>query len=144
MVASSGDLAAAAVLFGEPRQAPAVIRRDGRRGLQVAVGGFGSGRLRPIFMSRVGGAIEDDAQNTLVGAQCRQVQTDLVSSRPPARRFLMRRSRSVSNRATAKLERLGTAARKPRLAVGLVQDVRSAERCVFQDLMWFSAAARRQ
>lgn len=30
------------------------------------------------------------------------------------------------------------------LAVALVQDVRSAARCVFQDLMWFSAAPRRE
>lgn len=35
--ACNGDQAAVWVLFGKPRQAPAVIRRDGRRGLRVGI-----------------------------------------------------------------------------------------------------------
>ena len=72
--------------------------------------------------------------------------------------ILMRRRRNVSNWATRHIERFGIDTRSPHisqyapacrnnrnwLAVALEQDVRSAARWVFQDLIWFSAWPRRQ
>lgn len=83
--------------------------------MQVAVDGFVSGRLPPSLCRELGDAIEDDAQDALVGARCRQVQADLRFHLDHPRSDLMRRNRSVSNWATAKLERLGIAARKPHI-----------------------------
>ncbi|MER9250132.1 hypothetical protein [Mesorhizobium sp. M0590] len=105
--------AVAVLLFHEPRQAPAVIRRDGRRGLQVAVDRFVSGRLRPIVMSRVGDAIEDDAQDALVGDvdRCRRICV-FISTTGAA--ILMRRNRDVSYWAMAKLERFDIDPKKAR------------------------------
>ena len=72
--------------------------------------------------------------------------------------ILMRRRRNVSNWATRHIERFGIDTRSPHisqyapacrnnrnwLAVAFEQDVRSAARWVFQDLIWFSAWPRRQ
>ncbi|ESZ38799.1 hypothetical protein X731_28120 [Mesorhizobium sp. L2C054A000] len=61
----------------------------------------------------MGDAIEDDAQDALVGARCRQVQADFDFISTTRAAILMRRNRSVSNWATGMLERFGIAARKP-------------------------------
>lgn len=61
-------------------------------------------------------ATEDDAQDALVRAGCRQVQANLGLHLDHARAaILMRRNRNVSNWATAKLERFGIAARRPHI-----------------------------
>lgn len=152
------DLVAFAVRFPKPRQAPGLLRRDGRRGFAGCGRRVRFGGLPPSLCRELRDAIEDDAQDALVGARCRQVQTDL--------RFHLDHPRSDFDEAQSQRVELGDGkARAPRhrgpqaphqpvstgmqesrnwLAVALVQDVRSAARCVFQDLMWFSAAPRRQ
>jgi hypothetical protein len=59
--------------------------------------------------------IKHDAQDALVRAGGRQVQADLGFHPTTRAAILMRRSRSVSNWATAKLECSGIAARRPHM-----------------------------
>ena len=94
-----------------------VIRRDGRWGLQVAVGGFVSGRLRPIvYVASRGMRLRTMRRMRWSGhdvGRCRRIWVFISTTRAA---ILMRRNRRVSNCATAKLERFGIAARRPHIS----------------------------
>lgn len=72
------------------------------------------GRRRPVGHVTSCG-MRSRTMRRLVGAGCRQVQADLRLHLDHRAAILMRRKRSVSNWATAKLESFGIEARKPHI-----------------------------
>ncbi len=130
-----------------------MIRRDGRGVCRLRSAGSFRGVCAPSLCREPRNAIEDDAQDALVGAGCRQVQADL--------RLHLDHPRSDLDEAQTQRVELGDgkagafrhrSAQAPHEPVGagmqeqpeLVGRRTFGARCVFQDLMWFSAAPRRQ